>query len=110
MDDFYENQRIIERRKKLKQEAYNRASAQKLKKDIKKRLNTVMIGALAKFEEGFGELLDNNPELWEEVRKRVLDSGNHQIRMSMLDIDDYDIVLRKKYVQFYNPKFKGEER
>jgi len=59
----------------------------KLLQNIEKRLKTTMIGSLAKFEENFAYLWENDTinreeyeDLWEETRNEILNNGNNQIR------------------------------
>jgi hypothetical protein len=59
----------------------------KLIKDIEKRFTTVMIGSLARFEETFGHLWETEDEegdhyhdLWQNIRRDILNFGNHQSR------------------------------
>ena len=65
----------------------------RLKKDVKKKIETTMIGALASVEKFFGPIWgldDPNPtneqahmrEVFEEMRSEILDKGNSQIRHS----------------------------
>ena len=71
---------ILEQRSKIR-----------LKKDVKKKIETTMIGALASIEKYLGELWghdlpDPTPEqtqlkeVYEELRSEILDKGNTQIR------------------------------
>ncbi len=60
---------------------------------IEKRMRTIMIGSLARFEEFFSYLWIENSEdkdyfvnLWQEARESVLDYGNNQIRLAKKDV------------------------
>ena len=102
MDNHFMNQKIVDERKK--QNLQNKAiyAKNKLKIEVEKRLKTTMIGALASFEEGFGEAIglnSDNPtekqerlcDVWEDVRKEILDRGNRQIKIALEEIDCYDV-------------------
>jgi hypothetical protein len=60
------------------------------------RFKTTMIGSLAKFEEYFGDLWENNnknrleyEKLWEQARNAILNNGNHQMRLALDELFDY---------------------
>ena len=74
-----------------------------IKKDIQKKFTTTIIGSLAKFEESFGYLWDNDTEaanayyqLWMKTRNDVLNHGNRQLR-SCLDILQEFLEHEDKY-------------
>jgi hypothetical protein len=65
----------------------------KLIKDIEKRCTTLMIGSLARFEDNFSYLWENNnhntekfEQLWEDTRHEILNFGNYQIRSIVEDL------------------------
>ena len=112
VDKEYElNRKAAALRDKIRAEAkeeYKDNSKDRLKKIISTKLKTTMIGSLAAFERSFGFLwgLDsegNNSgkqlsdeesdfkELYDEVRAKVLDLGNQQIRNSNTEIDQYNV-------------------
>lgn len=77
---------------------------QEIMKSIEKRIQTTMIGALAKFEENFGHLWNTNEEseeaekfwdLWEHTRNQILNNGNNQLRSALEDLGDYLYNSRK---------------
>lgn len=79
---------------------------------IETRIKTTMIGSLAKFEEAFGELLEQSDEysdLWYDVRTKILNNGNHQIRLAAEDLENYiynsDTTLSCSNRYKYNYKF-----
>jgi hypothetical protein len=81
-----------------------------------KRLETTMIGCLARFESAFGYLWGQNKplnkdltdqelyfdDLWRDVRNNILNHGNHQIRSLTNDINK---ALQDKPVTKYHYKF-----
>lgn len=61
---------------------------------LEKRMKTIMIGSLARFEENFdylweedGKLTDKFYDLWQKTREEILDYGNNQIRIAKKDIE-----------------------
>lgn len=104
MEDYQEIKARKEEMKKLKVKADQEASKRKLSKDIERHLRTIMIGALAEFEEEFGvywahgkaeedlnqeELEDR--ERWKKVRTNILNKGNNKVRASLDEISKYTI-------------------
>ena len=77
------------------------ASNEDISKLIKKKLQTTMIGALARVEENFGHLLGhfkdpNEPltpeeekfaDTWDYTRNQILNQGNSQIRNIDKDLE-----------------------
>lgn len=61
---------------------------------LEKRMQTIMIGSLARFEEHFDYLWqkENDPksdaflDLWQKTRQDILDYGNNQIRLAKKDL------------------------
>lgn len=81
---------------------YQKKSKERLEKIATKKVTTTMIGALSSFEEEFGHLwgqgktsLSANEELmrniWNEVRKKILDTGNNQIKNLKEEFSQYTI-------------------
>jgi hypothetical protein len=81
--------------------------------NLEKRFQTTMIGALAKFEDAFGNLWGHNKhdneltdkeldfrDLWERTRMLILNNGNHQMRSAISELTKH---IRSKYR--YNYKF-----
>lgn len=79
---------------------------------IEKRMQTIMIGAISKFEENFGHLwghfLDEEEPLtteqlafaddWERTRNQILNQGNSQIRNAKDDFDKWgEGSIKQKY-------------
>lgn len=84
-------------------------SKTRLKKEIKKRIETTMIGSLASIEKYFGELWGHNDEdktpeqaqlrsIFEELRSEILDRGNNQIRQIESEVESYDVVWQKYHI------------
>jgi hypothetical protein len=93
-----------------KQEILNERSKTRLKKEIKKRIQTTMIGSLTSVEKYFGFLWGENSEseltkeqmrmreIFEEMRTEILDKGNSQIRNSDSEIENYEVVWTKYHI------------
>lgn len=92
-----------------KKSLINERSKTRLKKEIKKKIETTMIGALASVEKYFGHLWGHNSleptkeqaglkELYEELRSEILDKGNSQIRNSDSEIETYEVVWNKYHL------------
>jgi hypothetical protein len=92
----------------------------KLIKSIEKKCTTIMIGALARFEDKFAELWDQegNPEsdklhdTWQETRHSILNFGNHHIRGAIEDLYRYFLNEENNdAIQYhYNFKVKGDNQ
>jgi hypothetical protein len=78
---------------------------------IRKKIETTMIGCLARFEEAFGYLWGQDKEqlseqeerfsaIWEQVRESILDHGNNQIRKAMGELKG-DGSGKVKYSYYY---------
>ena len=86
--------------------------------NIHKRLQTTMIGCLARFEESFGYLWNHGDEpltqqhyefkdQWDALRHEILNHGNSQIRSAMSDLNKY--FYHNRYAYRYKFINKGEE-
>jgi len=78
--------------------------------NIEKRFKTTMIGALARFEESFGYLWENDSEkqqyyddLWDHTRNSILNNGNHQIRSAIDELKTF--LYRDNFKSKYQYKF-----
>jgi hypothetical protein len=88
-------------------------------KQINKRFQTTIIGAIARMEDSFGylwghnsdkELTDKQEEflnLWEATRTSILNHGNHQMRNTVDDIIDF-LDAEQEYYR-YNFIIKNKE-
>jgi len=120
MDEFVENKKIVDERKKLIEErkrlnTYKQQlfAQQRLEKNLSKKIQTTMSGALESFENGFGDLwgidLDENTldpeqarlsEIWEDVRSEILNRGNMQIRAAKDEISEYNTEWNGRKINF----------
>lgn len=107
-----------------KQARDNRASQfakGKLADSIKKSIDTTMIGAIARFEDAFGELWGHGKderdlnevelaarETWNIVRTSVMDNGNTQLRMLVNSLDRYVIKFNRFSIKFVTKRDNKE--
>ena len=107
--------------KKSREDRYKEVSKDALFKASKKKIQTTMIGALSTIEEHFGflwgfELPEEQltPEqkhvksIFEDVRAKILDRGNTQIRSLESEFVNYEISKKKYFINLPVAK-KGEE-
>ena len=80
--------------------------------EIEKRLKTTMIGALAKFEQNFGYLWEEDgpdqrmyEDMWEDTRNSILNQGNHQIRSALKELGEHLFKRGLNFNQKYHYKF-----
>ena len=89
-----------------------------IEKLIRKKIETTMIGCLARFEESFGHLWGQDKDhlsqgeeqfsaIWEQVRESILDHGNTQIRKAMGELRG-ESTGKVKYSYYY--KFDTRRR
>lgn len=88
-----------------------RENTERLKFYVSKRIETTMIGALAKIEKNFGHLWGHRkPEsepltaeeeyfadLWDFTRNQILNHGNNQIRNLDDDFNKYGGLFKNSY-------------
>jgi len=97
--------------RKRNQEQYEQQSKERLIKNIEKKFQTTMIGALARFEDEFGDLwgmdkdrLTPEEEKWEEkwkyVRNEVLNNGNNQLRACLDELSNYTLSWNQYHTEF----------
>lgn len=92
------------RRSGESEKKHHKEAEGKFKKEIVRKIRTSFIAALDYFEKTFGYLWGHNKpkskltkeekeyrEIWEEVRKQILDKGNAQIRGIEREFHDYII-------------------
>ena len=108
--------------KKAREQRSRDASHDALLKHAKKKIQTTMIGSLSDVESFFGflwgfgtsdlELTEEQKHMksiYEEVRAKILDRGNTQIRDLELEFINYEISRKKYYIKLPVAKPKGEE-
>ena len=108
--------------KKSREDRYKEVSKDALFKASKKKIQTTMIGALSTIEEHFGflwgfEIPEDQltPEqkhvksIFEDVRAKILDRGNTQIRSLESEFVNYEISKKKYFINLPMAKPKGEE-
>ena len=113
MDTHEEQRRAVQLRRKANEERFENHSKETLKRNIKTKIKTTMIGAISKFEEVFGSLwghgLDESEltedqylcrERWNYVRTEILNNGNNQSRGAMAEIDQNTVRYNKTRYNF----------
>lgn len=86
--------------------------------NIEKRFQTIMIGAISRFENTFGYLWNHGDEpkndaqyvfrdKWEDLRQDLLNHGNFQIRQAIKDLDKH--LRASEYQYNYHFKFKNNK-
>lgn len=110
-DSFWKNKMKLEKIREDGKKNYERGSNERLCKIIEKNFNTAIIGALSDFEKEFGPLWGQGKkkgelsereremrEIWEDVRKSILDRGNGKKRASIREISNNEVKWnRYKY-------------
>lgn len=89
---------------KKNQIIYRKASANKLSKNIEKKIRTTFVGDINTVEKYFGELWGHGKEykdlteaekrerkVWDACRKEMLDKGNNELRAAQTEISEYTI-------------------
>lgn len=81
---------------------------------VEKRIQTTMIGALARIEKTFGDLWGQNKEgdlteeeenfadMWDYLRNDILNYGNNQIRQVKEDFHKYGGLFKNQYRYTFN--------
>ena len=121
MDDFVTFRGEFDKKKSASDKRYKDNSKKRLLASLKKKFDTTIIGALAAFEERFGELwghglrdedLDEEQrewkELWMEARARILDNGNSNLRAAQSEISQYTLSWNR-YVNKFDFKDSKEQ-
>jgi hypothetical protein len=95
----------------MDQEQYKENSKKRLLNNIKKKFDTTIIGSLAAFEEEFGYLWGHGKHYSEltdqEVRSKILDNGNFNLRSAQSEISQYTLSWNR-YVTKFNFRNQGE--
>ena len=123
MNQFYEFNNDVNKRKEENKRRKEVGDKSRLKDNMKKKLQTTMIGAIAQFEESFGHLWGINKhvnelteselewrEVWNDVRDTVLDLGNSQVRAAMNELEQYSLSWNKYQVNLpVKPRRRNHE-
>lgn len=84
--------------------------------DIETKFKTTMIGALARFEESFGHLWEEDSpdqqdylDLWEYTRNSILNNGNKQMRSAINELNKTLTQSHKSSITYkFNNKHEGD--
>lgn len=111
-DNMQQVKRDREQERIVRNEQYKVDSRNRLGKILKKKIDTAYIGAISVFEEAFGDLWghgkleseltsiqNNNRKIWGEVRNRIFNNGNNQVRAMQKELEEYDIVWLRHRLQ-----------
>lgn len=120
MDSFEENHKIVEERKKQEEQKKLDSSKNNLKSKIKISINNTMIGSIVEFENNFGHIWghkEENPteehlknrEIWEKIRKAIMDKGKIALDKALWHIDQNNIKSNKNYKFTYNYKNRNND-
>lgn len=100
-----------------KKDLLNERSKTRLKKEVKKRIQTTMIGALSSIEKHFGFLWGEESDdeltkdqermrdIFEDMRTEILDKGNTQLRNVDSEIENYDVTWNKYHINLPIKRF-----
>jgi len=87
----------------------------KIIKDIEKKCTTIMIGSLARFEQGFKHLWEKETnqgdyyyDLWQSVRNDILNFGNHQLRDAVENMYKFFIDNNNNNSNYYEFRFDNK--
>lgn len=75
----------------MDKQSFLEMSNERLMKIVTGKIRTTFIGGLSTFEQEFKDLIGKNSELWQQVRKKILDAGNNNIRAIEKEFRQYEI-------------------
>ena len=100
----YQLVEVKKKQKELKDNKQKERCKKRLSNIISTKIKTSFIGSISIYEENFGflwghgkqeEELDDNEvamkQIWENVRSKILDNGNSQLRASVNEVNNYSI-------------------
>jgi hypothetical protein len=103
-DEWQKMRQAAAHQKQQNQESKKQLSKDRLLRIIETKIRTSFIGALSSTEEEFGELWGdgeapenlNSEELYwferyQQLRKKILNNGNNQIRAMYNELDQYEL-------------------
>ena len=105
-----------------REEIHEQKSKVRLSRNMKKKIQTTMIGALSSIEKHFGFLWEHEGiseekkqemrNLFNDLRSDVLDKGNHQLRNVDAELANYTVVADKDYhdISFLPPDILEEKQ
>jgi hypothetical protein len=112
--DFNKLKKYTDERKLYDEKASKQVGRNKLSGSIKKNITTMMIGAIAAFEEAFGEDWGHGLEddqrtdeqlddkiVWNQCRERIMDFGNDLIKRMERELNNYNVEALKYTIKFH---------
>ena len=79
---------------KIRKEEYKQSSKERLGKIATTKIKTTMIGAIDSIEQHLGFIFEQDSklrEVFDTLRKEILDKGNNQIRNFLVELEQYDV-------------------
>lgn len=112
-EEFFRLKKVSANFKRMAKENYGRSSRDRLKQSIHKRMQTNMIGGLARFEKKFGYLWGHGQDeddlsqkerdfrqMWDELRNDYLTFANNNIRECLIDMENYSVEWNRYNIDF----------
>lgn len=85
-------------------------------KNLEKKCTTIMIGSLVRFEQKFGYLWNSEDEagdryydMWQDVRRDILNFGNHHTRDVVENIYKFFIDDKNEKSNYYEFRFNKQQ-
>ena len=113
MSDIYRFIKNInyDKNNELAKEKHYQESKNQLINVVEKRIKTTMIGAIATIEESLscfwkteeGSMNEEQKQIYnifQDMRSKILDNGNNQIRLLEKDVDNFNIEAKKYHISF----------
>jgi hypothetical protein len=122
--NHYQLQAISQKQKELKDAKYKERSRRRLANIIATKIRTTFIGSIAAVEAGLGFLWGHGKdpselteqelailEIWEkEVRPRILDNGNGQLRGATNEINNHSVSWERFHLDIPVLQEDGESK
>lgn len=119
---FAQLKSLTAKAKQASEEKFREVSRKRLDKIISTKIRTTFIGAIAAVEEYMGFLWGSGKdpddltaeeakisELWEQVRTRILNNGNTQLRAASNEIANHVISWNRYHTEFIIKKEDKDE-
>lgn len=113
--------KVSKERESTSAERKKRMSKDRLKQNVKKKLQTTFIGAISKVEAFLGDVWGHGLEekectdaqldfydIWQQCRDEILNLGNAQIRAIDKEFEFYDMEYKGTEVKFFNNSSNGD--
>lgn len=97
------NRELVAKNNREREQEYLKQSREVLRKMCTAKIRTTMIGSLDCIERTFGAQIESNDEirnLYEGLRKDILDKGNDQIRLLESELERFEVKWLRYYTEF----------